>query len=47
LKDKHGNHPHIHGPDDHGPDRVGADDSHGATVTPAPQPKVQEPALQD
>jgi multidrug efflux pump len=47
LKDKHGNHPHIHGPDDHGPDRGGADDSHGATVTPAPQPKVQEPALQD
>jgi len=47
LKDKHGNHPHIHGPDDHGPDGGSAGDSQGTTVTPSPQPKVQEPALVD
>jgi multidrug efflux pump len=55
LKDKHGNHLHIHGPDDYAPNGGGTGGSHGTTVTPqpkmpqhtVPEPKVPEPALQD
>jgi multidrug efflux pump len=48
LKDRHGNQPHIHGPDEHGSDASsGAADSFDEAAAPSPQPKVPETALQD
>jgi multidrug efflux pump len=47
LKDRHGNHPHIHGPDDHGLDGRIKDGSHGNVVPASHQAEQDEPALQD
>lgn len=47
LRDKHGNHRSIHGPDDHGSHHARSAGSHAATVTLSPSPKVPETTLQD
>jgi multidrug efflux pump len=48
LTDKHGNHPHIHGPDENDGGHSGSGGKGGsAGALAAPAAKAPEPALQD